>query len=149
MCGISGIVNFHKKTNLEIVKKMNETITYRGPNHRSLWSNSFCSIGNVRLSIIDLSSNSNQPFVSSDSKISIIYNGEIYNFKKIKETYFPNVKFKSSGDGEVLLYLYEKYGIDFLSKIKGMFSIFISDEKKKQNLFNQRQIWNQTFILFI
>jgi asparagine synthase (glutamine-hydrolysing) len=132
MCGISGIVNFHKKTNLEIVKKMNETITYRGPNHRSLWSNSFCSIGNVRLSIIDLSSNSNQPFVSSDSKISIIYNGEIYNFKKIKETYFPNVKFKSSGDGEVLLYLYEKYGIDFLSKIKGMFSIFISDEKKNK-----------------
>ena len=116
MCGISGIINFHKKVNLELVKKMSDLISYRGPDHKTFWSNSFCAIGNVRLSIIDLSNNSNQPFVSLDKKISIIYNGEIYNFKEIKKTYFPNVKFKSLGDGEVLLYLYEKYGIKFLEK---------------------------------
>ena len=132
MCGISGIVNFYKKVDLDLVKKMNDIIGYRGPNQKNVWSNSFCAAGNVRLSIIDLSSKSNQPFVSYDKKIKITYNGEIYNFKEIKEAYFTNVEFKSLGDGEVLLYLYQKYGIEFLKKIKGMFSIFISDEGKNK-----------------
>ena len=77
MCGISGIINFHKKVNLELVKRMSDSISYRGPDHKTFWSNSFCAVGNVRLSIIDLSKNSNQPFVSLDKKISIIYNGEL------------------------------------------------------------------------
>ena len=132
MCGISGIINFHKKVDLEVIRKMNDAISYRGPDHKSLWSNTFCGVGNVRLSIIDLSNNSNQPFTSEDKKISIIYNGEIYNFKEIKKKYFSNLKFKSLGDGEVLLHLYEKYGIEFLDKIKGMFAIFICDERKKK-----------------
>ena len=130
MCGISGIVNFYKKVDLDLVKKMNDIIGYRGPNHKNVWSNSFCAAGNVRLSIIDLSSKSNQPFVSYDKKIKITYNGEIYNFKEIKETYFTNVEFKSLGDGEVLLYLYQKYGIEFLKKIKGMF-LFLYPTKEK------------------
>ena len=49
MCGISGIVNFHKKVDLDLVKKMNDRISYRGPNHKSVWSNSFCAAGNVSL----------------------------------------------------------------------------------------------------
>ena len=131
MCGISGIINFKNKIDGEIVNSMNKTIKYRGPDHSSLWSNSYCSIGAVRLAIIDLSEKSNQPFLSKDKKISIIYNGEIYNFNELRKNFFIGKKFKSEGDGEVLLYLYEKFGIEFIKKIKGMFAIFISDERKK------------------
>ncbi len=131
MCGISGIINFSKKPDISVVNKMNEKISYRGPDFKTTWSNSYSSIGFVRLAIIDLSNNSNQPFISEDQKISIIYNGEIYNFKELKKRYFPDVKFKSIGDGEILIHLYQKFGIDFLDKIRGMFSIFISDENKK------------------
>ena len=60
MCGISGIINFNKKVDLEVVKRMNAEIKYRGPDHSSIFSNSFCAAGNVRLKIIDLSDLSNQ-----------------------------------------------------------------------------------------
>jgi asparagine synthase (glutamine-hydrolysing) len=131
MCGISGIINFKKKPDIDIAKKMNSKISYRGPDFKSTWSNSFSVIGFVRLAIIDLSTNSNQPFISQDKKISIIYNGEIYNFKELKNKYFNDKVFKSRGDGEIILHLYQKFGIEFIQKIKGMFSIFISDENKK------------------
>jgi asparagine synthase (glutamine-hydrolysing) len=132
MCGISGIINFKKIPNKEFVFKMNNSIKYRGPDHQALWSNNFCSIGVVRLKIIDLSDNSNQPFEDKEAKISIIYNGEIYNYQEIKKNYFSEEQFKSEGDGEIILKLYRKFGINFINKIKGMFSIFICDEKKKK-----------------
>ena len=62
MCGISGIKNFNNRPSSSSVEKMNSQIQYRGPNHSSVSSNSFSAIGIVRLSIIDLSKNSNQPF---------------------------------------------------------------------------------------
>jgi asparagine synthase (glutamine-hydrolysing) len=131
MCGISGIINFKVKPDITTAEAMNRKISYRGPDFKSVWSNSFSAIGFVRLAIIDLSNNANQPFISKDKKISIIYNGEIYNFKELKNKYFKNELFKSNGDGEVILYLYQKFGINFIEKIKGMFSIFISDENRK------------------
>ena len=63
MCGISGIVNFDKTPDLNLINKINNKIKYRGPDNQETWNNSFCSLGIVRLKIIDLSDNSNQPFV--------------------------------------------------------------------------------------
>ncbi len=131
MCGISGIINFNKKPSLKVVEAMSEKISHRGPDFKTTWSNEFSSVGFVRLAIIDLSVNSNQPFVSEDKQVSLFYNGEIYNFKELRDKYFSKKIFKSKGDGEVLLHLYNKFGIDFLDKVKGMFAIFISDNKKK------------------
>lgn len=131
MCGISGIVNFKLRPNIMVAEAMNNKISYRGPNFKSTWSNSFVAIGFVRLAIIDLSNNATQPFISEDKKISIIYNGEIYNFKELKNKYFHRKNFKSDGDGEVILHLYQKFGINFIEKVRGMFSIFISDENTK------------------
>ena len=73
---------------------MNSKISYRVPDFKSIWSNSFSAIGFVRLAIIDLSTNSNQLFFSQDKKISIIYNGEIYNYKEIKKFYEKFLKAK-------------------------------------------------------
>ncbi len=133
MCGISGIINFHKKPEGNFLLEMNKSIQYRGPDHQAVWSNNFCSIGVVRLKIIDLSDNANQPFFDKEKKVTVIYNGEIYNFKEIKKLYFQNTKFKSKGDGEIILELYKKFGIGFVDKIKGMFAIFICDENNKKN----------------
>lgn len=132
MCGISGIINFNGNINKKIVEKINNEILHRGPDHNCVIKNDFAALGYVRLKIIDLSDLANQPFTSEDKKINIFYNGEIYNSNEIKKKYFQKYKFKSNGDGEVLLFLYQKFGINFLDKIKGMFSIVISDENKSK-----------------
>ena len=103
MCGISGIINFYKKPSNTVVMNMNESIRYRGPDHQAICNNIFCSIGIVRLKILDLSDRSNQPFLDLSAKISVIYNGEIYNYKELKKKYFINEKFNSNGDGEVII----------------------------------------------
>ena len=132
MCGISGIINFHYLPDSKNTEKMLNSIVHRGPNQKKIYNNKFCSVGFVRLSIIDLSSNSNQPFINYNNKIKIFFNGEIYNFEKLKKENFSNSQFKSKGDGEVILYLYEKFGISFINKLKGMFAIIIIDEAKKK-----------------
>ena len=128
MCGISGITNFEIKPSKKIVEAMRNKIAHRGPDFKTCWENKSNCIGFVRLAIIDLTENSNQPFYSKDKKINLFYNGEIYNFKELKEEYFPNSIFRSVGDGEVLLHLYQKFGIEFIKKVKGMYSIVICDE---------------------
>ncbi len=139
MCGIAGIVPFNKNIDEISIKKMVNEILHRGPDQKIIFKNSLGIFGFVRLNIIDLSEKSNQPFLSKNKKIQIIYNGEIYNYKSLKKDYFRNIEFKSEGDGEVLVHLYEKYGIKFLDKIKGMFSICIIDENlKKMYLIRDR-----------
>ena len=132
MCGISGIASFNTSVDEADVVSMVKKIKHRGPDQEKIFKNQMGIFGFVRLKIIDISNRSNQPFLSENKKIQIIYNGEIYNYKNLKEQYFPNKKFKSSGDGEVLIYLYEKYGIEFVNKVKGMFSICIIDENIKK-----------------
>ena len=132
MCGLSGIINFKSSPSIKIVTNMNNRIRYRGPDHQDVWKNEYASFGVVRLKIIDLSEASNQPFFDKEKKITIIYNGEIYNFKELKNQFFSNQIFFSNGDGEILLYLYKKFGIEFINKIKGMYSIAICDENLKK-----------------
>ena len=135
MCGISGIVGINGSITDKHIRQTNilvNNIIHRGPNQKIVKKiNKKNCIGFVRLAIIDLTKNSDQPIQSLDKKISLIFNGEIYNYLELKKTYFKNYKFKSKGDGEVLLQMYIKFGINFLDKIKGMFSIAIIDERKK------------------
>ena len=132
MCGIAGIVPFNRNLDQISIEKMVDEIIHRGPDQRKVFKNSLGIFGFVRLNIIDLTNKSNQPFLSRNKKIQLIYNGEIYNYKSLKKKYFKDTQFKSNGDGEVLIYLYEKFGINFLDKIKGMFSICIIDENLKK-----------------
>ncbi len=134
MCGISGIIDFSKKSYLEEVNRMSDSISYRGPDFKKIVKLNYATLGFLRLSIIDLSKKSNQPFQDQDKKVTIIYNGEIYNYKKLKDRFFPNTKFKSDGDGEIILHLYKKFGIEFIKYLKGMFAICIVDENKKDIL---------------
>lgn len=131
MCGIAGIINFNKKDNSKIIDTMLESINFRGPDYKTSVSGEFYDVGIVRLSILDLSNNGNQPFLSKDKKISVIYNGEIYNFKELKK-YFPNHQFTSSCDGEIIPLMYQKFGINFVEHIKGMFAIAIIDNENQE-----------------
>ena len=101
MCGIAGIVPFNQGKDKKDIENMVDEIIHRGPDQRTTFQNNIGIFGFVRLKIIDLTSKSNQPFFSKNKKIQIIYNGEIYNYKYLKTTYFKNVHFKSNGDGEM------------------------------------------------
>jgi asparagine synthase (glutamine-hydrolysing) len=134
MCGINGIISKNKSAQQisEMLTKMNDLIIHRGPDdHGISVSNSQESIvamGMRRLSIIDLSSG-HQPMFSEDKKITIVFNGEIYNFKTLKdELISEGIQFKTTSDTEVILKLYEKIGIAVFKRLDGMFALSIHDQ---------------------
>ena len=81
MCGISGIINFKEKIDNFKIQKIHSAIKHRGPDDEKIIDLKFCKLGMLRLSIIDLTEASNQPFIDEERKVTLIYNGEIYNFK--------------------------------------------------------------------
>lgn len=144
MCGIAGFCN--KSHNWEQnINRMNERMYHRGPNAGGIWANSDASVvfGHRRLSIVDLSENGTQPMHSASGRYTCVFNGEIYNYKKIRDKLLQEKKvkaFKSTSDTEVLLESFEAYGVkETLSMCKGMFAIALYDhETKKLTLMRDR-----------
>lgn len=137
MCGISGIFNFsnNRIDNKEIIKKILIIQNERGPENKDLWE-SECkkiTLGHNRLSIIDLSKNANQPFVTEDKNYIITFNGEIYNYKELKDELIKkNIFFKTNSDTEVILQSYKHWGLDFIKYLRGMYAFAIYDKIKKK-----------------
>jgi len=129
MCGISGILSFNNTpVDKDIAIKMRDCIAHRGPDGAGLFIDKCIALGHRRLSIIDLSDNASQPFVSADGRYTISFNGEIYNYKEfIPELEKKGIKFHSSSDTEVLLYLYILYGPEMLNRLNGMWAFAIWD----------------------
>lgn len=117
---------------------MLHSLQHRGPDHQDGYCDHFNNkevfLGHTRLSILDLSSNGNQPMFSDDKQIVIVFNGEVYNFEELKQTYFKQDLFHSKTDTEVVLKLYQKFGIQFINELNGDFAISIYD-KHLQKLF--------------
>ncbi|AVR43822.1 asparagine synthase (glutamine-hydrolyzing) [Christiangramia fulva] len=130
MCGIAGIIgtNYNK----EDLEKMLESIKHRGPDASGIYQNGDCLLGHNRLSIIDLSTNANQPFSDTTGRFQLIFNGEIYNYKELKAEIGDRYNFRTSSDTEVLLASYIIFGKDCLEKLNGMFAFAIWDKKKKE-----------------
>ncbi len=129
MCGICGFNWDNKK----LIQKMVQKIHHRGPDASGTKTFSSLSMGNARLSIIDLSVKGNQPISSRNGKLWIVYNGEVYNFPDIKEELIAmGYKFDSHTDTEVVLKSYEEFGPECLEKFNGMFAFAIWDEEKKE-----------------
>lgn len=135
MCGIAGELNLKKNIRLNHV--VNTTLSHRGPhnqNYLSIKKNLY--FYHTRLKIIDLSNDSNQPMVSQNKRYTIIYNGELYNFKEIRnELETKGYYFKTSGDTEVFLRGFEEFGVNFFKKINGIFAVSIFDRKKNSIYF--------------
>jgi asparagine synthase (glutamine-hydrolysing) len=135
MCGINGILHLQsqKKVDRRILTKMRDSLEHRGPDDAGLFIENNIGFGHRRLSILDVSSAGHQPFFSDDQRHVLVYNGEIYNFKE----FYPELKSKgfdirTSSDTEVLLKLYELYGLKMLSRLNGMFAFAIWDKLEKK-----------------
>ncbi len=133
MCGILGKIDFKNKINKDDFIKSLNMLRHRGPDNNNILEIPNALFGHQRLSILDLSKNANQPMQSSDGRYTIIYNGEIYNFRYLKKELSTDYNdWKSNSDTEVVLKSYEKWGIDCLDKFEGMFAFVIWDNFKKQ-----------------
>ena len=130
MCGIFGFSN-RVENPKEVLQLMGDSMIHRGPDGDGYFINETISMGMRRLSIIDVEKG-NQPFYSQSRQIVVMCNGEIYNHKDLRrELISDGYTFKTSSDIEVLPHLYEKYGIEFVKKLNGMFSIALYDNNKK------------------
>lgn len=139
MCGFCGYIN---KKDKDQIKKMNDAITHRGPDDESYYKDDYIAMGFRRLSIIDLKGG-RQPMTNEDDSMVITYNGEIYNFKEIKEELIKKGHiFKTNADTEVILHGYEEYKERILDKLRGMFAFVIWDKKSK-TLFGARDHFGQ------
>ena len=136
MCGINGF-NFINKP---LLKQMNYSIAHRGPDAEGSFFDKNISLGHRRLAIIDLSQNGAQPmtYIHKKNKVTITFNGEIYNFQEIKEELVKlGYKFKSNSDTEIILASYLEWGKDCVKKFNGMWAFCIYDPQK-QILFLSR-----------
>lgn len=133
MCGIYGFIEKNEaKLTLDHVIKMGEVINYRGPDDGDYYFKNGVAIGNKRLSIIDVEGGK-QPFYSDDMKVIVVQNGEIFNHIELsKELKGTRYECRTNSDTEVILRLYEKFGISFLNKLNGMFAIAIYDLRQKK-----------------
>lgn len=128
MCGICGFTWEDKK----LLKQMADIIEHRGPDEDGYYTDKNISLANRRLKIIDLSKKGKQPIYNEDKSVCVVYNGEIYNFKKIKsELEKKGHRFYSSTDTEVIVHSYEEYGEKCLERFNGMFAFALWDQKNK------------------
>ncbi len=140
MCGIGGIVNTNNsKIDPNIIENIKDSLEHRGPDNSSIKhiSDSNCFV-HTRLSIIDLNDRSNQPFQSVDGRFTLVFNGEIYNYKEIrKDLEAKGISFNTEGDTEVLLKGFIEHGEGILDKLRGQFAFAIYD-KSEESIFLAR-----------
>ena len=142
MCGILGDINLNG-INKSVFKNQLEVINHRGPDSTGVWHNSDETVflGSKRLSIQDLSTNGTMPMKSDDGRYVIVFNGEIYNFKIIREKLIKfGLTFNSGSDTEVVLKSFVYYGTSFLEHLEGMFAIAIYDSAKEELLLARDRI---------
>jgi asparagine synthase (glutamine-hydrolysing) len=132
MCGIAGIMHFRDQPNEpNLIRKMTNAMAHRGPDAVGFFSDNAIDFGHLRLSIIDLSSAANQPFPDNSGRYTIIFNGEIYNYREVKAL-IGEYDFHTTSDTEMLLAAYIKWGPGCLDYFRGMFAFAIWDRQEKE-----------------
>ncbi len=132
MCGINGIISLSNENLNREIQLMNKNLEHRGPDGSGILKFHNLYLGHTRLSIQDLTTKGSQP-MSNDGNLWIIFNGEIYNFKEIRENLKTiGYKFYSETDTEVILNSYKEWGEQCFLKFNGMWSLALLDEKKEE-----------------
>ena len=133
MCGICGVLNHDgKPINRDELMKMNDAMAQRGPDDSGAYYNGSFGMAMRRLSIIDLPGG-HQPLSNEDGTIHLVLNGEIYNYIELrKDMEKRGHRFKTNSDVEVLIHLYEEYGLNAIDHLNGMFAFALWDEKKQR-----------------
>ncbi|MGL2966266.1 asparagine synthase (glutamine-hydrolyzing) [Flavobacterium sp. XGLA_31] len=134
MCGLNGILRFDQnKVDESQLLKMRDALAHRGPDDAGHYVKDNIGLGHRRLSIIDTSPAGHQPFFSENKRYIMVFNGEIYNYKSFyDELKSKGITVKTGSDTEVLMHLFELYGMDFLNRLQGMFAFAIWDTVAKK-----------------
>lgn len=128
MCGINGMT----WRDPGLLRKMHELTGHRGPDDQGLWETESVSLAHNRLSIIDLSPGGHQPMASPDGRYTIVFNGEIYNYRELRQELEQiGERFLSTSDTEVLLRIFSRYGENGLSRLNGIFAFALWDRDEK------------------
>jgi asparagine synthase (glutamine-hydrolysing) len=131
MCGIAGIMGSNR---VDAIKKMTDIMIHRGPDDSGYYHDDDISLGQRRLSIIDIN-HGRQPISNEDDTLQLVCNGEIYNSPQLRETLIAKGhRFKTATDVEVILHLYEEYGDDCVKHLRGMFAFALWDSVKRRLL---------------
>ena len=134
MCGFAGFLSHPVSLNegKNVLERMASSLALRGPDDQGLWLSDSGTIGlaHRRLSFLDLGQEGHQPMVSSTGRFVLVFNGEIYNYRELRqELEQSGIHCRSSSESEVIINLYSKLGLDFISKLNGMFAIAIHDAR--------------------
>ncbi len=134
MCGIAGFISpdGHQQGRAELLDAMCRAITHRGPDEQGTVVKGRAALGMRRLSIIDLKSGQ-QPIFSEDGRLAIVFNGEIYNYQKLKSRLEgKGYRFKTNSDTETILYAFAEYGESCVDHLRGMFAFAVWDSLKEE-----------------
>ncbi|MGB0165241.1 MAG: asparagine synthase (glutamine-hydrolyzing) [Luteibaculum sp.] len=135
MCGIAGIFGVCEDRTAAL-PRMLKAMEHRGPDAEGTFYDNNLALGHRRLSIIDLSAAANQPFISNDGNLILVFNGEIYNYRKLKDQ-LSDYPFRTNSDTEVIIAAYQKWGSNSFAKLDGMFAFFLFD-KNENRVFGVR-----------
>jgi asparagine synthase (glutamine-hydrolysing) len=143
MCGIAGIFAYHHSSppvEVEEIVKIREAMRSRGPDGAGLWTSpdQRLALAHRRLSIIDLSEAGAQPMGTPDQSLWVVFNGEIYNYRELRQGLEnKGYAFHSQSDTEVLLHLYREYGEAMMERLRGMYALAIWDNARKSLLLSR------------
>ena len=127
MCGIVG---FTGQSDSERLRRMADRIRHRGPDGEGFYSDGSVNLGMRRLAVIDVSGG-DQPIFNESGEIVVVYNGEIYNYEPLRDWLIQKGhRFSTQVDTEVLVHLYEEYGIKLLDHLNGMFAFALWDKRR-------------------
>ena len=132
MCGIAGIVDYGLpgKANEERAGLLRAALRHRGPDGEGSYLGSHVALAHTRLAVIDRAGGA-QPITSPDGRLTLVYNGEVYNYPELREELRPFWTFRTQGDGEVVLAAYAVWGRACLTRFNGMFAFFVWDEVRQ------------------
>lgn len=149
MCGIAGVFAFNEegKTKINLIDAAIKTLNKRGPDAEGMLKNEQLALGHARLAIIDTSNQANQPFTDETGKFTIVFNGEIFNYKVLKqELVTKGILFRTESDTEVLLKLFIEEGKSCVNKLNGFFSFAIYNHAKKELFFARDRYGIKPFV---
>ena len=132
MCGCAGVIDLRgEPVAHETLRRMTDAVAHRGPDGEAHWVDGSAGFGHRRLAIIDLSPGGRQPMLSPDGELSVIQNGEIYNYQELRaELQGRGHRFLTDSDTEVLLHSYQEWGDDCLSRLNGMYAFAVWDRRR-------------------
>jgi asparagine synthase (glutamine-hydrolysing) len=131
MCGIVGVCHFDDEpVGMPLLRRMTDLIAHRGPDGEGHYADGRVGLGHRRLAVIDLSASANQPMCNETGNVIVVYNGEIYNFQKLRvELEAGGHQFRSKSDSEVVVHAWEEWGTGCVLRFNGMFAFAVWDQR--------------------